>query len=406
MESTAFQSFTTTTLQRTKEYKLCLAAFRQSLPDGRRTAWVKIYRVVGPDALREAAILQRTTDLKVNIVRYLHQIYGKDRKFYVFFEPCDRVLAEEIRLRKQGNRPWTETELLSHVETMAKTLFQLHALRLVHRSISINSVFTQGSTVLLGHFDSAKQISLGITHVDQSIYTADSYLSPESYGAVVRNTTGLTYEMAYKEDVWSLGVTVYNMALLQGETRLEPGKHISQTEFSASIARSLTGKYSPRVIKLLCSMLILDPVQRPSVTDILEALEKTAAVCERCKQDVEMNVWPCGQISCLDCFSLWLKHLLISRVREIKCHCGGAVPVGFYQVKLGVMAGLVQEPEVKCGKCGAVFPKIRPDGGHFRAYEARCACGALCSLCGLKGAHRLLGVRRPCPLLRSLSEFL
>lgn len=407
MTQAPYFAFSTSSFQRTADYKLCVASFKETSPDGRQTAWVKIYTQVSAYAQREAAILQHLLDFKVNVAKYLHQILGKDKKFYLFMEQCDRLLVEEIKLRKQAERPWTEEELLNSLLALAQTLFQLHAMRLVHRNINPSTIFVQGDSLVLGHFDNAKQVSLGITAIAQSIRGFDNYLTPAAQAALMQGgRADYSYEVSFKDDVWGLGMTLYNMALLQKDNQMATYYTMPQQEFSRFIATSLREKYSESFINLICSMLILDTQQRPSVADLLEALTRRATTCARCEKELRVAAWPCGHIYCSDCFLFWLKHLTISRVKAINCHCGGAIPAGFYRLAFGPLAELCLSPEVKCGKCGTVTPRIHAEGSHLAAYEAQCSCGHLCSLCGAKGMHKILGIRRACPLLRGLEKFL
>ena len=406
MTTEPYQAFSTHAFQRTADYKLCRACFRVPFPDGSRTAWVKIFPCGSADAQREAAILQHLVDFRVHVAQYLHQIYGKDKKFYLFMSPCDRLLIEELTQRKQANHYWSEEELLSHLKHLAQTVFQLHAMRLVHRNINPSTVFVQGSTLRLGHFDNAKQVSLGITAIAQSIRGFDGYLTPSAQAALKQGGNAYSYEVSFKDDVWGLGLTLYDMAMLQSNNQLAAHFDTSQEEFSQFIAASLRDRYSEQFISLLGAMLVLNAQQRPSIADVLEALDRRAANCVRCGKVLNMAAWPCKHIYCSACLRTRLKELTLSRAKAVTCYCGELIPACFYRSTLGPLAELCLDPEVKCGQCGTATPRIHQEGSRLCAYEAHCQCGVFCSLCGSKKLHKILGIRRPCPLLRGLADFL
>lgn len=405
MTTAPYQAFSTNSFQRTAEYKLCRACFKVAFPDGRKTAWVKIFTCGTAEAQREAVLLRHLLDFQVNVAQYLHQIYGKDKKFYLFMSPCDRLLIEEINLRKQAERHWSEEDLLAHLKALAQTVFQLHAMRLVHRNINPSTVFVQDNTLRLGHFDNAKQVSLGITAIAQSIRGFDGYLTPSARAALKNGGQEYSYEVSFKDDVWGLGLTLYDMAMLQSNNQLAAHYDSSQQEFSAFIATSLRQRYSDYFIDLIGSMLILDAQQRPSIADILDIMSRPVTKCVRCEKIMRVT-WPCGHIYCSDCLHSWVKELILTREKAIKCNCGEVIPACFYRSTLGPLAALCQDPEIRCGNCRTVTPRVRLEGNRLCVYEAQCECGVFCSLCGSKGGHKILKIRRLCPALRGLKELL
>jgi NIMA (never in mitosis gene a)-related kinase len=138
-------------------------------------------------------------------------------------------------------------------------LKHVHDRKIIHRDLKCQNIFlTKNGMIKLGDFGIARVLN----HTKEAARTmvgTPYYLSPE----IIDNKP-----YSFKSDIWSLGVILYELCALKPPFDAE-----SLPKLAMRIVR---GMYNPlpnsfsRELKNLVSMLlIVDPVKRPSVNDIL-----------------------------------------------------------------------------------------------------------------------------------------
>ena len=207
------------------------------------------------EALREAKILEKLHH--PNIIRF-HEVYRtRKNKLCIVMEYADgRDLAAMIEGRREGI---AETAILDYFVQICLAVKHIHDRKIVHRDLKAQNIFLQKTGIVkIGDFGIAKVMTHTKEHA-RSIVGTPNYLSPE----IVQNQP-----YSYKSDVWALGVLLYEMCTL----RL-PFQALSIHSLAVMIMK---GEYSPlpeglskEIRALVGSLLTLDPLQRPSVSEVL-----------------------------------------------------------------------------------------------------------------------------------------
>ena len=135
----------------------------------------------------------------------------------------------------------------------------VHDRKILHRDLKSANIFLLGDTVKIGDFGLARVMS-SKTAMAETVLGTPYYMSPEL-------CKGERYD--HKSDVWALGCILYEMC-----TGLPP---FQANNFGALVLKIITGrftpldedKFSPQVARIVSSMLMLDPADRPPLHEIL-----------------------------------------------------------------------------------------------------------------------------------------
>eukprot|EP00826_Nyctotherus_ovalis_P043742 TRINITY_DN4647_c0_g5_i1.p1 TRINITY_DN4647_c0_g5~~TRINITY_DN4647_c0_g5_i1.p1 ORF type:complete len:335 (-),score=52.87 TRINITY_DN4647_c0_g5_i1:315-1319(-) len=142
---------------------------------------------------------------------------------------------------------------------MLLALSYCHSQGVTHHNLSSKSVlFTTQGYVKVGNFGIGSMPSIGLRINDELMYEAH-YFAPE-----------ITQEQAYtfKSDVWSLGVILYEMCMLE-----LPFVDRSLVGLAVKIRKGafnpIEGDYSNELKEFITSMLAVDPDTRPNLSQLL-----------------------------------------------------------------------------------------------------------------------------------------
>jgi len=208
-------------------------------------------------ALAESELLRKVSH--PNIVAYVAS-YLEGSKLHIVMEYAERGdLDCKIKERRSANLWVRETSVLSVFVQLASALDHCHARKILHRDVKPRNIFlNKANEVKLGDFGIARTIDSWSAQVQTQIGTP-LYLSPEicnhePYGV--------------KSDVWSLGVVIYELAALQ-----VPFKSASLAAVAVMICSAdpapLPPRYSEELSHLLFALLEKDPLDRPSLGQVL-----------------------------------------------------------------------------------------------------------------------------------------
>lgn len=172
----------------------------------------------------------------------------------------DGDLYKKIEIQKELGKYMSENQILDWFVQMALATKHIHDHRILHRDLKTQNIFmSKNGQIKLGDFGIARVLQ----HTSDCAKTAIGtpyYLSPEIWQNMPYNQ---------KSDVWSLGCILYEMVTL---------KHaFDATSIKGLVLKILRNNY-PEIPKqyskdlkdLISSMLIKDPVKRPSINKVLE----------------------------------------------------------------------------------------------------------------------------------------
>ncbi|ORX58096.1 Pkinase-domain-containing protein [Hesseltinella vesiculosa] len=210
------------------------------------------------DIQKEIAMLSQLTHAKSqNITPYHGSILNKTKLWIIM----DYAAGGSIRsLMKAGNLE--EKYISVVVREILQALSYLHKNLIIHRDIkAANILLTSEGDVQLCDFGVAGQTT--ISHLKRQTFVGTPYwMAPE----VIRE--GASYD--YKADIWSLGITVYEMA-----TGNPPFSHVDPMRAVIMIPKSKPSKldpalYSPAIREFVDLCLCEEPQERWSADDLIK----------------------------------------------------------------------------------------------------------------------------------------
>ena len=217
-------------------------------------------------ALREAFALSLLDHC--NIVK-MYECYFEESEagpmFCLAFERTEYTLAMEIERRSRANLHFTEAELMVFLDKLVCALYYAQSMRVDHRDIKPENIFFVDNEVKLGNFQNAE--SHQFLNEEVTLAGSPYYLSPElkrAYQEMLRtHTFDLKFDQS-KADVYSLGVTLLETALLRKPKVLEKLERLE--EYTRDLATVL-GRY-PSLVDWFRYMLAVRPEERASLKQL------------------------------------------------------------------------------------------------------------------------------------------
>ncbi|KAH0794238.1 CAMK family protein kinase [Histomonas meleagridis] len=203
---------------------------------------------------REIRIMRRLNH--PNIVKLHETLFRKDTKtIYLIMEYAQcGSLQDSINEQKK----MSEEEIASIFYQVLKGMEYLHSKCIVHQDI-------KPSNILLFDDGVAKLSDFGIGHSFQSadmVFGTPAYQAPEYFDDADQEIDPV------KEDIWSLGITLYQTAFgtlpYTGSTAYEIANVTKETELQ------IPSYASESLTDILHRMLSIDPSKRASVEELLE----------------------------------------------------------------------------------------------------------------------------------------
>ena len=198
-----------------------------------------------------------------NIIEIKNSQYSEDNKFLnIITEYADEgTLQNKYEEQKKKNQPFDESDLLDWFIQIILALKCIHEKKIIHRDIKPSNIFLTKDMAKLGNFGVAKALSPTINYA-RTMVTTPEYLAPE-----VKKNSNYTYEA----DIWSLGVTFYQLMILD-----YPFEGNSPDEIQANIAEGKIKpipkncKFDEKFIKIIKEMMKVNPKERINIEKILE----------------------------------------------------------------------------------------------------------------------------------------
>uniref|UniRef100_A0A8C5U2L7 non-specific serine/threonine protein kinase n=1 Tax=Malurus cyaneus samueli TaxID=2593467 RepID=A0A8C5U2L7_9PASS len=181
--------------------------------------------------------------------------------------PCVPVLSDTPSLPAELDRGLTEPQIRVICRQMLEALHYLHSKRIIHRDLKAGNVLlTQDGDIKLADFGvSAKNL--------KTLQKRDSFIGTPYWMApeVVMCETMKDTPYDYKADIWSLGITLIEMAQMEPpHHELNPMRVLLKIAKAEPPTLSCPSKWSLEFRDFLKKALDKNPESRPSAAQLLE----------------------------------------------------------------------------------------------------------------------------------------
>ncbi|XP_072204565.1 serine/threonine-protein kinase 10 isoform X1 [Excalfactoria chinensis] len=199
-----------------------------------------------------------------HIVRLLGAFYW-DGKLWIMIEFCPGGAVDATML--ELDRGLTEPQIQVICRQMLEALHYLHSKKIIHRDLKAGNVLlTQDGDIKLADFGvSAKNV--------KTLQKRDSFIGTPYWMApeVVMCETMKDTPYDYKADIWSLGITLIEMAQIEPpHHELNPMRVLLKIAKSDPPTLSCPSKWSLEFRDFLKTALDKNPETRPSAAQLLE----------------------------------------------------------------------------------------------------------------------------------------
>ena len=168
-----------------------------------------------------------------------------------------------------------ENQILDWFVQMALAIKHIHDHKILHRDLKTQNIFmNKNGKIKLGDFGIARVLQHTSDWAKTAIGTP-YYLSPEIWQEIPYNQ---------KSDVWSLGWILYEMVTLRHAFDANSMKGLVLKILRGTYPE-IPSWYSQDLKDLISSMLIKDPIKRPSINKVLEMDFLKSRISEMLKEE-------------------------------------------------------------------------------------------------------------------------
>ena len=228
----------------------------------------KLINVSGSDEEFMNKVLNDINTLKTlnhpNIITFRDAHFSKDRKYFFAFTEYANNGDLQIQLdeHKTKGEYFDEETLLNWLMQISFALQYIHSKGILHRNIKPSNIFLmQQNFVKLGDFGVAKTLNSKLKYA-KTIVSQPEYLAPETF-----KKEGYSYKL----DIWSLGVTFYQLMYFSFPFEGDNDDQIQNNILNGKRSKPLyNNNYSKKFEELINEMLSVWPDERPTAEEILE----------------------------------------------------------------------------------------------------------------------------------------
>jgi len=184
----------------------------------------------------------------------------------IVVERMESDLWAEIQRRRNYGQIWSDMEIVEALRQIVTALSFAQSQGIAHRDIKPQNIFVSGNVYKVGDFGSSNGRLNG--DLATTIRGSPFFLSPELKTSFNQALQAVPYD-PFKSDVYSLGLSVMCMAMLDAPREMNTLDNLENTTFT--YIESLAGYME--VQNCLRSMLVIDPNRRPSFAEIQTYLD-------------------------------------------------------------------------------------------------------------------------------------
>ena len=194
----------------------------------------------------------------------MHEAYYWDGKLWMLIGYCDGGALDSIMV--DLDKPLTEPQIAYVCQNMVRGLEYLHGMHIIHRDL-------KAGNVLLTMEGGVKLADFGVSARNKhELQKRDTFLGTPYWRApeVVSCETFRDNPYDYKVDIWSLGVTLIELAQMEPPNHdLTPMRVLLKIQKSDPPRLDTPSRWSREFNDFLSKCLVKDPNQRPTASELL-----------------------------------------------------------------------------------------------------------------------------------------
>ena len=183
---------------------------------------------------------------------------------YILMELGDYDWNKQIEKRQTTSNHYNETELLSILYQLVKTLSLLEKHKISHRDIKPENVLIVNGKYKITDFGDSIVSSEGQSQ--QLVRGTELFMSPLVYKAY--RSHELVVHDTFKSDVYSLGICMLLAATFDIIATIDIKNVVDSSSRRAYIKKCLYNRYSNKFISIMCRILEYDEVNRPNFREL------------------------------------------------------------------------------------------------------------------------------------------
>ncbi|OMJ83312.1 hypothetical protein SteCoe_15770 [Stentor coeruleus] len=210
-------------------------------------------------ALKEVEILKQVNH--PHIIRYYNSLIQNQMLYILTEYASGGDLQKKLNFYKHTRRNIEEGQVWSWAYEICLAIKYLHRHKILHRDIKPMNIFLdKENRVKIGDLGLSKVLKK--QEINTSTVGTPLYLSPEQ----IRHQP-----YGFKVDVWGIGCVIYTLCAFEapftGDSLLTLGQNIAMKS-----QKSLPAKYTPKLVHFINKMLEKNPIDRPSVKEIIDLI--------------------------------------------------------------------------------------------------------------------------------------
>jgi hypothetical protein len=181
--------------------------------------------------------------------------------YYEIMELADNDWEQEIKIRSQKKKYYSEKELFNIMTNLIKTLSLLQKNHITHRDIKLQNILLVNNKYKIGDFGESRTLNQkGV--IAQPVRGSELFMSPILFFGLNLKIKQVIHN-TYKSDVFSLGMCALYAANLSDNILYDIRELTNMDNIKKIIYCYLHKRYSRNFIQLLLCMLEIDEKKRP-----------------------------------------------------------------------------------------------------------------------------------------------
>ena len=186
---------------------------------------------------------------------------GNEYNYYVLMEIADKDWEKELFERQKLKQYYSEKEIFIIMNQLIKTLSLLQKNHITHRDIKPQNVLITKGIYKISDFGEARTL-LREGIIVSRVRGTELYMSPILFNGLRLKLNQIIHN-TFKSDVFSLGMCLLFATTLTFNSLCDIRELNDMKIIKEKLMKYLSGKYSLKLINILCEMLQIEENNRP-----------------------------------------------------------------------------------------------------------------------------------------------